>query len=77
MTEPAATRHELDTPTKNWIVGYYLATGNVSEAARKENVNPWEGQHIVKWFKEMGTTANKPRPGHPKLLSDAGEHAIV
>jgi hypothetical protein len=51
MTEATATQHELDTPTKNRIVGYYLATGNASEAACKENVNPWAGQRVVKRFK--------------------------
>jgi transposase len=64
--------------TKNRCnVVYYLATGNASEAARKANVNPRAGQRVVKRFKEMGTTANKPRPGRPKLLSDADERAIV
>jgi len=77
MAPPEASRHELDTPTKNRIIGRFLESGNAADAGRKENVNLRAAQRVVKRFKETNSTANKPRPGRPKVLNAYDHHQLV
>ena len=65
MTLPDTKRHEIDTLTKNRIVGCALKTGNAAQAGRDENVNPHTAQCIIKRYQKIGSTSNKPRPGCP------------
>jgi len=66
MAASKKTHPEVDTPTKNRIIGYAKATGNAAEAGRKENVPERTAQRIVARYRQQGTTANKPRPGRPR-----------
>jgi hypothetical protein len=63
MPRAKTSQHELDTPTKNCIIGYYFATGNATAAGHNENVPPQTAQHLIQCFKETGSTANKPHTG--------------
>jgi transposase len=62
---------------KNRIIGYYLATGNASAAARNENVPPRTAQNLIQRFKQTGSTANKPRPGRPRKLNDYDKRQVI
>jgi transposase len=77
MPRGETSRHELDTPTKNRIVGYYLATGNAAAAGRNENVPPRTAQNLIQRFKEMGSTANKLRTGRPSKLTEYDKRQII
>ena len=66
MATSKTTHPEVDTPTKNRIIGYTKATGNAAEAGRKENVPERTAQCIVACYRQQGTTSNKPRPGRPR-----------
>ncbi|PPR07123.1 hypothetical protein CVT26_012771 [Gymnopilus dilepis] len=77
MASSGRGRRELDTPTKNRIIGYWRATGNAAEAGRKENVKPRVAQYVVQHYKERGTTANKPRTGRPSKLTEYDKREIV
>ena len=77
MTIRETKRHEVDTPTKNRIVGRALETGNAAQAGRDENVNPRTAQRIVKRYQQTGSTSNKPRPGHPQKLNDYDKRQIL
>ena len=68
---------QLDTPTKNQIVGYASATGNAAKAGHKENVDPRTAQHICKHFKETHSTARKQGSGCSTKLTDQDQHEIV
>jgi len=70
MTRPETKQHEVDTPTKNQIVGCALETGNAAQAGHDENVNPHTAQCIVERYKKMGSTSNKPCLGRPQKLND-------
>jgi len=70
-------RHELNTPTKNRIIGFYLATGNAAAAARSENLPPRTAQNLVQRYKQTGSVSNKPRPGRPSILTDYDKRQIV
>ena len=77
MPASDSPHHILDTPTKNRLVGYYLATGNAAEAARRENVKIRTAQRVIKQYKETGSVSRKPRPGRPKKLTPYDERHIV
>lgn len=77
MSLPDTSRHELDTPTKNRLVGYYLATGNAAAAARNQNIPPRTAQRVIHHFKQTGSTSNKPRTGRPSKLTDYDKRQIV
>ena len=77
MPRAKTSRHELDTPTKNHIIGYYLATGNATAAGHNENIPPWTAQHLIQRFKETGSTANKPRTGRPSKLTDYDKRQVI
>lgn len=77
MPVPSPKRREVDTPTKNRLIGYYLATENAAAAARNENIPPRTAQFIVKRFKETGSVSNKPRTGRPNKLTDHDEREII
>ena len=68
---------QLNTPTKNWIVGYASAMGNAAKARRKENVDPWAAQHICKCFKETHSTVKKQGSGCPTKLNDQDQCEII
>ena len=74
---PGHSHSQLDTPTKNRIVGYASAMGNAAEAGRKENVDPRTAQRICKRFKETHSTARKQGSGRPTKLTDQDQHEIV
>ena len=57
MPKNNPSQPQVDTPTKNRIVGYANATGNAAEAGQKENIDPWTAQCICKHFKQTGSTA--------------------
>ncbi|KAJ3519633.1 hypothetical protein NMY22_g13113 [Coprinellus aureogranulatus] len=59
------------------LVGYYKATQNAAEAARKENILPRTAQRIINRYLKTGSTKNLPRTGHPRLLTDADERVII
>ena len=77
MTLPNTKRHEIDTLTKNCIVGRTLETGNAAQAGHDENVNPCTAQHIIKRYQKIGSTSNKPRPGCPQKLNHYDKHQIL
>ena len=77
MTLPDTKRHEIDTPTKNRIIGRALETGNAAQARRDENVNPRTAQRIVKRYQKIGSTSNKPHPGRPQKLNHYDKHQIL
>ena len=77
MPESNTSVLQVDTPTKNRIVGYANATGNAAEAGRKENVNPRTAQRICKRFKQTGSTSRKRGSGRPTKLNDRDRRAIV
>jgi len=77
MLENNPSRPQVDTPTKNRIIGFANATGNAAEAGRKENVNPRTAQRIFKQFKETGSTARKRGSGHPSKLTNRDRREIV
>ena len=77
MTLPDTKRHEIDTPTKNRIIGHALETGNAAQAGRDENVNPRTAQRIVKRYQKIGSTSNKPRPRRPQKLNHYDKHHIL
>ena len=74
---PGHSHSQLDTPTKNRIVGYASATGNAAEAGHKENVDPRTAQRICKCFKETHSTARKQGSGRPTKLTDQDQREIV
>jgi transposase len=74
---PGRSQSQLDTPTKNRIVGYANATGNAAEAGRKENVDPRTAQRLCKRFKETNSTARKRGSGRPTKLNDLDRREIV
>ncbi|PPR03974.1 hypothetical protein CVT26_001081 [Gymnopilus dilepis] len=71
------TRRQLDSPTKNRIVGFWKATGNAAAAARSENVRTRTAQRIIERWQKTGSTSNKPRPGRPSKLTDRDKREIV
>ena len=77
MPESKPSQPQVDTPTKNQIVGYANATGNAAEAGRKENIDPRTAQRIYKRFKETGSTARKQGSGHPTKLNNLDRREIV
>ena len=77
MCKKDPSHPQVDTPTKNRIVGYANATGNAAEAGRKENINPRTAQRICKLFKQTGSTARKRGSGRPTKLTDRDRRAIV
>ena len=77
MTLPNTKQHEIDTLTKNRIVGCTLETGNAAQAGCDENGNPCTAQHIVKHCQKIGSTSNKPHPGHPQKLNHYDKHQIL
>ncbi|PPQ87403.1 hypothetical protein CVT26_015507 [Gymnopilus dilepis] len=77
MYIPKTTRRQLDTPTKNRIIGFWKATGNAAAAARSENVRPRTAQRIIQVYQKTGSTSNKPRPGRPSKLTDRDKREIV
>ena len=77
MPESKPSQPQVDTPTKNRIVGYANATGNAAEAGRKENIDPRTAQHIYKRFKETGSTARKRGSGRPTKLNNLDRREIV
>jgi len=77
MTRTEIKWHEVDTLTKNRIVGHALKTGNAAQAGCDENVNPHTAQCILKQYKKMGFTSNKPCLGHPQKLNDYNRCQIL
>jgi transposase len=77
MAIPHTKSHELNTPTKNRIIGFYLATGNAAAAARSENIPPCTAQNLVQHYKQTGSVSNKPWPGQPSILTDYDKCQIV
>jgi transposase len=70
MSENRAPRCEHGTPVKNQLVGAILATGNVAEAARTVNMKYSTARDIWKKYQKHGTTANRPRSGQPRKVTD-------
>jgi transposase len=77
MPENNPHQPQVDTPTKNRIVGYANATGNAAEAGRKENVDPQTAQHICRRFKKTGSAARKQGSGRLTKLTDRDRRQIV
>ena len=77
MPKNNTSQSQVDTPTKNRIIGYANATGNAAEAGRKENVDPRTAQRIYKKFQKTGSTTRKRGSGRPMKLNDRGRREIV
>lgn len=69
--------HEVDTPTKNRIIGFYLATGNATAAASNENIPPRTAQYIIQRYKETGSASNRHRTGRPSILTNYDKREII
>src|SRR4051812_41753581 len=77
MSENRAPGCEHGTPVKNQLVGAILATGNVAAAARTVNMKYSTAHDIWKKYKKYGTTANCPRSGQPRKVTDSTVRQIV
>ena len=77
MPYPHKKAHEVDTPTKNCIIGFYLATGNATAAASQENIPPHTAQYIIQRYKQTGSASNRHRSGRPSTLTDYDKCEIV
>jgi transposase len=77
MARPHKKGHEIDTPTKNRLIGFYLATGNAAAAASKENIPPRTAQYIIKRYRQTGSASNKHRSGRPSILTEYDQREII
>src|SRR6266478_3732256 len=77
MSAPTHKRHEVDTPTKNRLIGFYKATRNAAAAGRSENIPPRTAQAIVKQYVQTGSVSNNHRTGRPSKLTERDHREIV
>jgi predicted transcriptional regulator len=61
---------ETNLATRNQLVGYLKATGNVAEAARELGLASSTASDIWSHFKVAGFVENEKRPGRPHITND-------
>ena len=77
MSENRAPGCEHGTPVKNQLIGAILATGNVAGAARAVDMKYSTARDIWKKYQKHRTTANRPRSGQPRKVTDHTIRQIV
>ena len=72
------SRRELDSPTKNQIIGALIAGITVAQAARLFGVPDSTIRSLKNKYEETGSTHNLPRSGRPMKLSPrARRHMLI
>lgn len=70
-------RHQLDSPTKNQIIGALACGVTVAQASRLYNVPDSTIRSLRKKFNTTGTMHNLPRSGRPRKLSPRARRRML
>lgn len=72
-----SSRRQLDSPTKNRLIGAIEVQKNVAKACRDMNVPPTTGYDLWHKYQETGSTHNRSRSGRPRVTTNEGREKIV
>ncbi|KAI0781746.1 hypothetical protein C8Q75DRAFT_796064 [Abortiporus biennis] len=77
MVSVSSSCAQHDSPKKNQFIGLIRSGQSIAQAAQHLNIPYSTARDILNKWKKYGSTSNRPRPGHPKKVTDRGARRMV